>query len=259
MKKITLLFSAVLFSAVLQAQTVNFKIAFKPNTVYTQTTVQSNKLEFTYGGEPMMQEQNSTTVNTITTGSQSNNEIPVTMVLKMEEGAQGAAELNGAKITGKASTDAAPVFTAIEAPNLPEQAKEVILNMMTEAVSQTFLPAKQVKVGETFVQEVPMNIPLGPVTLNMKDVVTYKLDKVEVRKAYFNLNHVITLDMDVQGENMKGSGTGTGQMVYDMDKNYPLQNDAQLQLQMGFVTEGMAMDIKNNSTSKVSTVITPSK
>lgn len=259
MKKITLLFSAVLFSAVLQAQTVNFKIAFKPNHVYTQTTVQTNDLEFSYGGEPMKQEQNSTTVNTITTGAMANNEMPVTMVLKMDEDAQGAAQLNGAKITGKASTDAAPVFTAIDAPNLPEEAKEIILKMMTEAVSQAFLPAKQIKVGESFVQEAPMEIPLGPVTLNMKNVVTYKLDKVEGRKAYFSLDHVITLDMDVQGENMKGSGTGTGVMVYDMDNNYPLQNDTQLQMQMGFVAEGMAMDIKSNSTSKISTVITPSK
>ena len=260
MKKITLLFSAVLFSAVLQAQTVNFKTSFKPNTTYTQTTSMLNKMMVSYGAEPMEQEQNSTMTTLTTVGPLANNEMPVTVVLTMDEKQPGAAQINGTKVTGKVSPDAAPVFTAIEAPNLPEQAKEMVMKMITEGATKGFLPAKQVKVGETFVQEMPMEIPIGPgQTIKLKDVITYKLDKVEGSKAYFSQNHVITLDMTVKGESMKGSGTGTGQIVYDMDNTYPIQNDSTLEMNMGFESEGMPIDIKTTTIAKISTVITPSK
>ena len=250
----------MLFTVALQAQTVNFKTSFKPNTTYTQTTSMLNKMVVSYGAEPMEQEQNSTMTTTTTVGAMANNEMPVTVVLSMDASQQGAAQLNGVKVIGKASPDAAPVFTSIEAPNLPEQAKDVFMQMVSEGVTKGFLPPTQVKVGESFVQEMPMEIPVGPgQTMNLKDIITYKLDKVEGRKAYFTQNHVITLDMTVGGENMKGSGTGTGQIVYDMDNTYTIQNDSTLDMSMSFEAEGMPIDIKNRTTTKIATVITPSK
>ena len=250
----------MLFTVALQAQTVNFKTSFKPNTTYTQSTSMLNKMEVSYGAEPMAQEQNSSMTTITTVGALANNEMPVTVELTMDASQPGAAQMNGTKVIGKVSPDAAPVFTSIEAPNLPEQAKQMIMKMITEGATKGFLPAKQVKVGETFVQEMPMEIPIGPgQTMNMKDVITYKLDKVEGRKAYFTQNHVITLDMTVEGENMKGSGTGTGQIVYDMDNTYPIQNDSTLEMNMGFEAEGMPIDIKTTTTTKISTVITQSK
>lgn len=260
MKKIAFLFSAVLFTVTLQAQTVNFKTSFKPNTTYTQTTSMTNKVEVAYGAEPQVQEQNSAMTTVISVGALANNEMPINMVLNMDANQQGAAQLNGAKVIGKVSPDSAPVFTTMEAPNLPEQAKGMVMDMITEGVTNGFLPPRQVKVGETFVQEVPMNIPIGVgQTINMKDIITYKLEKVDGRKAYFSQNHVVTLDMTMDGENVKGTGSGTGQIVYDMDNTYPVQNDSTLELNMSFEAEGMPVNLKNITTSKVTTVIEPSK
>jgi hypothetical protein len=261
MKKITTLAVAFLFTVAMQAQEVNYKVTYKPNTTYTQTADQKTEIGISYEGmeEPMNQEMANKIVTKINVGKLANNEMPVVMEMMMEEGAMGAEQMKDAKIYGKAKPGAMPVFDRVEAPNMDEQTKEMMKAMMSKGLSQIFIPEKKVKVGGSFVQETPMEIPLGPVTMKMKDIATFKLKKVEGKKAYFDVDHVITLEASIEGQDMKGSGTGTGQMIYDMDQNYPVQNDVVLNMDMSLDMQGMAMNLKMKSDSKTATALTPNK
>ena len=96
-----------MFTITLQAQTVNFKTSFKPNTTYTQTTTLANKAVVEYGAEPEIEEGNSSITSTATVGALSNNEMPVTIILTMDANQQGAAQLNGVKVMGKVRPDEA--------------------------------------------------------------------------------------------------------------------------------------------------------
>ncbi len=259
MKKITALLSVFLFTLTAQAQTVDFKIEYKPNTTYTSTTSQDNKVEVGYGGEPMVQEMKSQLVNTIKVGALSNGEAPFTIELSMDTSEQGAAQINGTKVTGKVKPGQVPVIENVKTPGNEPMMNDMIKGMMEQAMAQTFLPARKVKVGESFTQESPMEIPMGPVTMKMKDVVTYKLLKVEGRKAHFSQDHVITLDMDVEGQNMKGNGTGSGTVVYDMDNNFIVNNVTDMVMNMGFEAQGQAMEIKSTGKVTVDVAIAPAK
>ncbi|MEL1245403.1 hypothetical protein AAEO56_14105 [Flavobacterium sp. DGU11] len=261
MKKITTLVVALLFTMGLQAQEVNFKVGYKQNTTYTQTTSQKTQVGVTYEGaeEPMEQESGSTITTKTTVGKLANNEMPIVMEISMEAGQQGADQMNGAKIYGKAKPGMMPTFERIEAPGMQDQVKDMLMGMMEKGLSQIFMPERKVKVGESFVQETPMDIPLGPVTMKMKDIATFKLKKVEGRKAFFDVTHVMTLEANIEGQDMKGSGTGSGVMIYDMDQNYPTSNDATVNMDMGFEAQGMKMNIKTTSETKAATVITASK
>lgn len=261
MKKITTLVVALLFAMGTQAQEVNFKVGYKPNTSYTQTTTQKTEVGVLYEGaeEPMAQESGSTIVMKTIVGKLENNEMPVVMEIAMEAGEQGADQMNGAKIYGKAKPGSMPVFDRIDAPGMQDDVKTMLMQMMEKGLSQVFMPERKVKVGQSFVQETPMDIPLGPVVMKMKDVATFKLTKVVGRKAYFDVAHVMTLEASIEGQDMKGSGKGTGQMVYDMDQNYPVTNDAVVDMDMAFEAQGMQMTIKTKSDSKTSTVINANK
>jgi hypothetical protein len=262
MKKITTLLSVFLFTLALQAQqTVNFKIEYKPNTTYAQTITQSNKVDVSYGdgGEPMVNESATTMQNLVKTGKLTGDEMPLNMEMTMDKSAQGADQLNGSKFYGRVKKGNVMVFDSIQAPGMQPEMKNMLKGMMEKMLTQAFVAERKVKVGESFVQEIPMNIPLGPVTLDMKDVVTYKLNKVEGTKAYFSLNHVITMQTTTEGEEMKGSGVGNGEMVYDMASNFTVQNDSDVSMEMAFSAQGMDMSVKTKNVSKITTIVTPSK
>lgn len=259
MKKITALLSVVLFTVAAQAQTVNFKIEYKPNTTYTSTTAQDNKIEIGYGEEPTIQEMNSELVSTFVVGALTNGEAPFTMELSMNKDAQGAAQLNGTKITGKVKPGQMPVIEAVKTPGNEPMMNDMMKGMMEQMMKQSFFQPRQLKIGDTFVQESPIEIPLGGVVMKMKDVATIKLVKVEGTKAHFTQEHVVTLDMDVEGQNMKGTGTGTGTMVYDMTNNFVVSNVNDMVMTMGFEAQGQAMEIKSTGKVTLNVVIAPTK
>ncbi|WP_294820510.1 hypothetical protein [uncultured Flavobacterium sp.] len=260
MKKITTLAVAFVMALGMKAQEVNFKPEYKANTTYTQTMVTSNKVGIVYEGtdEPMEQESTTTMTHTTQVGKAVNNELPFVTTMSMDASQPGAEMINGAKMIGKVKAGK-PVFESIDAPNMPDQVKDMMKGMMEQGLSNVFLPAKKLKAGDSFVHETPMEIPLGAVSMKMKDVATYKLKKVEGRKAIFDVSHVITLQAKVEGQDMNGSGTGSGEMVYDMDHNYPVQNDAKVNMDMSFEAQGMKMTMKTTNDTKASTVITPGK
>lgn len=260
MKKITTLAVAFVMAMSMNAQEVNFKPGFKPGTTYTQTAAQVNAIEMLYEGndEPMKQESSSTVTTTTQVGKLANNEMPFVMSMQLDENDEGAAMLNGTKILGKVK-DGKPVFETVDAPNMPEDIKTMVKGMLEQGMSSVLLPAKKLKVGESFVHETPMEIPLGAVTMKMKDVATYKLLKVEGRKAFFNINHIVSMEANIEGQDMKGSGSGKGEMVYDMDQNYPVGHNAEISMEMAFVAQGMELRMKTTNSTKTTTVIAPTK
>jgi len=261
MKKITTLAVAFVMAMSMNAQEVNLKPEFKANSTYTQTEVQANKIAMTFEGaeEPMEQEVPTSVVRTIEVGKLANNELPFTITMTMDANQQGAEMLNGAKISGKVKGGKL-AFESVDAPNMPDQVKDMIKSMMEQAFKATFFPAKKMKVGESFAIDIPMEIPVGPgVTMNMKDVATFKLKKVEGRKAIFDIDHVVTLQGNIEGQDMKGSGTGSGEMVYDLDQNFPVTNNANMTMDMGFEAQGMKIDMKVTNSTKTTTVITTKK
>lgn len=258
MKKFTALAAAILFITGIQAQEVNFKVSYKPNTNYIQTSVQNTEMVITAGGEePISQTTGMNMVSKFNVGKLENGIMPVEMAISVE-GEQGAA-MNGAKLYGKATPGAMPVFDKMDATGMPDDQKDMVMQIINKSLTQVFIPEKKVKAGGSFVQEIPMEIPLGPVTMKLKDVATYTLKKVVGRKAHFDVVHVVSLEGDIEGQNMKGSGTGTGQMVYDMDQTYPVSQDVVMSMEMAFEMQGMAISVSAKSNSKATTVIESKK
>ncbi len=275
MKKIILL-AAFLLAGIAQAQdAVTLNMQLLPNKKYDQVSKQDISMEMVYNGsEAMMNALKSngmenptvsntkvSTTNATVTKKAAGGKIPVTM--KMDVGVEmkmkGMPDNSNAfniEVFGNVKEgEIIPVFDSINAPGMPAAQKEATLEMITKMQSQISFPEKTLKIGESFVQEMPLEIPAGAMVIKMNDVITYKLTRIENRKAYFNVLHAISLGMNVQGQKMKGSGSGSGEMVYDMDNNYPIVNNTDTDMNMSFMQGEMEFTIKMKTKSTQTTAI----
>lgn len=259
MKKAALLF--LLVGATAFGQSVTVKMGYKPNTTYKQTQDQKVTTEIAYGEgmEPMKQDGSNKMTLITKTGKQINNIVP--FVTELQLGADNPASSQipaGTKLYGK-SVDNVPKYDSIHAPGMDAKIKDMMVSMMQSNLSQSVIPQKTVKVGESFVVDTPFDLPMGPMTMNMQNKTTYKLIKVEGKKAYFDLSSVYTLSTKVEGQDMKGSGTAMGNMVYDIDAGYPTQMNTVTDMTMAFKAQGMDMNLKTKVDLKQITEITPAK
>lgn len=261
MKKIALLLLITFQVLSLHAQqSIKFKIGYKPNTTYKIGIVQKTNSSISYGAdmEPMNQESVSDIAQTMKTGKFTGSTMPMTIALQAGKDSDAAAIMpNGATIYGKISQENSVQVDSLNAPGMPEQAKSTILTMMKGMANQYVVPERTVKVGETFTVNTPMDVPMGPVTMHMDTKTTYKLTKVEGKKAYFDLNMIIDMKADAGGQEMKGTGKGTGSLIYDIDNNFFSQQDTVSDSVINFEAQGMKMSITNKQDSKVNVQVLP--
>jgi len=274
MKKIYALAATTLFvvSAFAQKE-LDFKVDYKPLTAYNTTTTTNGAVTITFSGEgaedlvaaqgmenPMVQEVNNTMKGVLTTGKLTGSTIPFSMELPADPGSDVAKMMpNGAKIYGKKEIGQTPVFDSISAKGAQKQFKDAMFEAMKATVSKSFIPAKKLKVGESFVQELPLSIPMGPMELQMTNKMTYTLTKIEGGKAYFDTKSVLTASTEVQGQELKGNGTGTGKVIYDIATSYNILQEDDVAMQMDMDMQGIKMNIATKTKTSVATQITPAK
>ncbi len=263
MKKTTLLFLLALSGLSVSAQqTINFKIAYKPNTTYKQTVTQDMKMEMSYGEgmDPMVNEAKTTMINTTKTGKVVNGEIPFTTEIEIDKAMQDAGGLlQGTKMYGKITKDGKPQFDSISSKGMDERTKDMMFSTMKTSASQLFVAERKMKVGDSYVVDTPMDMPMGPVTIKMNTKTTYKLKKIEAGKGHFDMDQVVTMSTQVEGQDLKGSGSGKGTMVYDINNQYPTEFKNLTTMQMAMSAQGMDMNIKVSTDAVHSTVITAGK
>lgn len=263
MKKLALLlFVAIQAISVNAQQTINFNIAYKPNMSYKLTNDQLSVTSISYGAdmEPMEQEMNLKTTNVIKTGKAANNAYPFTMSIEMDKDSEAAAMMpNGATLKGTIKQSGTPEFEGIDAPGMPEEQKTAMMATMKALATQFIVPARKVKVGESFVIDTPMDVPAGPMTMKMNTKTTYKLIKVEGKKAFFDLVSVIDITANMDGEDMKGTGSGTGSIVYDIDNNFFTEQNMKTTTKMDFKVQGMEMSMSSTQDVKTKVDISANK
>lgn len=263
MKKATLLFLLALSGLSVSAQqTINFKIGYKPNMTYKQTTVQTNKtaMAFGEGMEPMEQEAKSNSTTVINTGKAVNGEYSFVSEMNFDKDTQAAASIpEGIKLIGKVKADGQLQIDTMEAPGVDDQTREIMKQTLKANLTSVLVPERKVKVGESFTQITPTEMPMGPVTVMMETKTTYKLTKVEGKKAYFDVAQTVNMTTKVEGQDLKGSGSGSGTIVYDIDNNYPVENNLSTNIKMDMEAQGMQMNLNVTNMTNQTTVITAKK
>jgi len=241
---VSILFFAAVFSAKAQTE-VLFKMKMLPDRTYASTMKMDMNMEMNYDGDaatmdkikasglkmPMIMQMQSGSTADIKTGSVKNNYFPFSMSMQQLESKM---TMNGQPspmppastavqtMYGKCPVDGLMEIDSIPGTAMNDSLKSTMKKLMKSIQSTVQFPAKPMKVGDTFTQESPFDIPMAGMSAKMTMKATYKLISIANGKANFDLNFTMSMDMGLGGKGaMDMKGDGDGKMVYDIATNYP--------------------------------------
>src|SRR5690606_7875317 len=254
---------------------VLFQVKYKPNKTYITEMVSNMQMDMNVdsakkkqtestGMKPpmhvnMLQEM---TLSTNTGAVAPDKRIPLTMTydkldVTMTMNGKEMKQPNkfvGMQIKGYASEEGKVNIDAIEG-NSDTATKAALQKMISEVLRNVEFPNKAMRIGDTFTQEVPMEMPMNGTTLNMLTNLTYTLKEVKESQAFFDYTQSLSLNFEVANGNTTATGSGSGTMIYDMPANYITGSTGDMimdiNMQMGVMLMKMKLKAKTLLNAKV--------
>jgi len=248
-----------------------FKIKYLPSHTYVGDVTMDIKCNVNLSGDQQILDQLSSQGMTqplslnlamkmgagIKTGSPGPNHIfPLTMNYKLDS---MNVSLNGksfpipaipnsnAIIYGHVGTDGKLSADSIGGGNLKDTSKQKITEMMNVFQNKIKFPDHPMHVGETFVQDMPFNLPGIGDKMAISAKATYKLVNITGGKAYFDVEQNMNLSIPIKGESITLTGTGGGKLVYDIKNSFPVDYKTDIILKF----EGKIKTIQINGTASM--------
>ncbi|RVU01303.1 hypothetical protein EOD41_04885 [Mucilaginibacter limnophilus] len=200
-KTLLLLLSTVCTLNVYAQKSVLFKMQYKPQHTYTSTINVNMNMEMNVKADsatlakingsgqqfPMMMQIKSDIGTTMKIGKGAENSLPLTISYDKLisnvtlNGKTKAAPANpmlnqmiiGKVLNGKMQADSIP------GQSLSGEQKQAITSMVNNMMNHIKFPEKPLTIGESFTQEVPMNMPIAGINMEMKIKILYKLMAVK--------------------------------------------------------------------------------
>jgi len=244
MKKlfIPLVLFSFTFTALKAQKEVLFKMGYLPSNTYSSTMNMDMNMEMDITGDtaivnkmkksgqklPMIMQMQSTMGFDIKTGVQKDSKIPV--IIRMG-GTSVKMKMNGVEspipstntktdIYGYYSADGKMSIDSVGGKKMDDALKQQMVKMIDQMQANIKFPDKPMKIGDTFPQDIPMDLPMagGSAKVLVKGI--YKLIAIENNKAYFDVTFTMTMDMTENKMNVDMTGGGDGKFIYDMTNNF---------------------------------------
>ncbi len=126
--------------------------------------------------------------------------------------------------------------------------KSIISNTMKSVMNSVRFPNYKIKIGDTFVIDAPLNLPLPSMKAEFVIRSTYKLNSIKNDVAHFSVDQKISSKLAMEEMELKIDGTGQGFMEYDLKQQNCTTTETNMQM-------NMLMPIREN----IMTVVTKSK
>jgi hypothetical protein len=122
-------------------------------------------------------------------------------------------------------------------------------------------PNNRVGVGESFTQEIPMNIPVAGKQIEVMIKTLYKLRYVKKDQAFFVITQEVKMKTKYDGISLNASGSGDGAMIFDMVSNnfVAYRTDSKIKINMdvpspdGTIKMIMDMDVESKQSTNITT------
>jgi hypothetical protein len=255
MKKASLVF-CLLFAFVLTKaqQSFLFKIKSLPDHLYETNMGMSMNMEMNMSGDsatmqqiqakgiklPMLITSVTNMDMSIKTGLvAADNSFPIVMnynsivskkTLNGTETSDPPNPLLGQKMFGQYTPDGKLKIDSISGKTLDEQTKATITTAVGKMVNQIHFPDHPLKIGDTFTQEVPFDMPMAGSNMQLTIKIIYKLTAVDKKSAFFDLEESMDMNSSSTEMTMKGAGTGSGTLVYDINNNWATTLNSNLKM-----------------------------
>lgn len=244
-KQIHIIALLLMISAGAKAQKeVLFKIRYMPDQHYAMLMKMTMNMDMNMSGDsatmkqikasgqtfPMLMVMESTTNGDIKTGRlTSGNKIPYTMTLKA---APAKMTMNGQTMDvptpatnetlfGNYTPDGKMSIDSIAGKKTDDLLKTTMSKLVENITANIQFPEKPMKIGDTFTQSIPMDMPMAGMAYKINCKAIYKLVSIANNKANFDMRYDISSDVAAgQGMAIKMAGDGDGNFIYDIPANY---------------------------------------
>lgn len=228
---------------------VIFKSSHLPNKTILQELIQISDNKMTYSGSeelllnleyqgienPTISSDTTNTKSIIRTGKLEGNRFPLEMkIVETTEKSLPAGTIFHGHIT-----DGTVKMDSITARFMPPLNKKMILESMESLFNQIKMEDRKVKVGESYEQTKLVTLPIAGAVFDMTINLTYTLEKIVDRIAYFDLKQDFIFDTnfeELEELTMEGNGKGGGKIEYDIENqiNLLFYTDTLMDLQLFF-------------------------
>jgi len=276
---ILLLFVPIFFNACGQTEVVVFDAKFQPNSEYKieMETISKSLINFTGPSEkinkikesgielPMIVEGSTTMTSTTRTFDlESDSTFKAIMTydnvrsyqVQNGERTEKESPISGMLIEGTYNTLNKFKIDTIISAKIDDSLRRTLIHTLENIQEQISFPDYPMRVGDTFEQELPMNIPVSGIS-NVGIIIktNYKLQDIRANLATFDINQTIELNMEIDQANVSASGEGTGLSQFDISKKFITKYESDLIIKLILEVEDLKVDAEINSKSFQNVII----
>ena len=168
--------------------------------------------------------------NTKTGATGASGAFPIAMIYKMDTLSMG---INGNKVPipsdklgagtsiyGHVGADGKLKADSIGGSKMADTSEAHITQMMNTIQKNINFPDHPMKIGDSFTQDMPLNIPIAGNSVAATAKATYKLLSISGGYANFDVNQSMDMTVTVKGVAVHLTGSGAGKMVYSIKNNF---------------------------------------
>ncbi len=132
----------------------------------------------------------------------------------------------GSAIYGHVGADGKLKADSISGSKMTDTSEAHITQMMNTIQKNINFPDHPMKPGDSFTQDMPLNIPIAGNSVAANSKATYKLLSVDGDNAKFDVTQSMDMTITVKGVAVHLSGSGSGKMVYSIKNNFATEYTA---------------------------------
>ncbi|HYF66619.1 MAG TPA: hypothetical protein VD884_00725 [Ohtaekwangia sp.] len=273
-KLIIVLFTTTFFNACGQsAKEVVFDSRFQPNSEYIteMESISKSKINFTGPEEkidnikasgielPMIVEGSTsmkTTIQTFDLLPDSTFKVKMgygnirSSQLQNGQGTEKDSPISGLIIEGTYNSQNKFKIDTLISDKVDNNTKNTLIYTLENVQDKIAFPDYPMKVGDSFEQELPMNIPVAGIS-NVGIIIKtkYKLKNISGDLASFEIDQTIELNMDVEQANVSATGSGTGISQFDIAEKFITKYESDLTIELTMNVEDLKMNVEINAIS----------
>ncbi|MEQ9188767.1 MAG: hypothetical protein RLP15_13615 [Cryomorphaceae bacterium] len=238
---------------------LHFHHHFQPELHYTfeHTTIASNALSYS-GDEAFvsMMESAGTMLNQVSTDSSTllmqvhtgpmNEASEFALEIHVLKSHSGISEMQipeGLRIYGATTLAGFPRLDSISETGRGAEYEEALLTTMKGIFGQLKFPNRELELGDTFSDTVPLEIPIAGLSMELVTKSNYTLTELHEGEAHFDLVQDYALNSDIPEFSATASGEGLGTLIYDIEHQFITLQNSNIQMEMTIQFEAFSIHL----------------
>jgi len=236
------------------------KVQYQPEKTYSISTIRGTETVITYSGQdiamrklksmriknPTISKVKTKTDTELITGKKlADKSFPVSLIYKKTMSLDGKNEIpEGSVVEGEIMGDQLPTFSSVVSETLSFEQKTQFLQTVQTTFEQFKFPEQQLKIGDQFSTNRPMEMAMEGSTIEIIVTTTYKLLSIKNGIAQFDLSQSYQMTPKRIDNSFTGNGNGKGQLTYNIGNRLITDYSIKTELEMNKKLDYYEFDLK---------------